>query len=99
MADESLDERLARLAEGELAPFARQLRELLAGIRADFEGETRERLEGVVSETLDRRLALRAGRERTQQALATLAARQSELIDSLYQLYLAAVPDEGATRH
>ncbi len=96
---ESLDARLAALEGGHLAPFARKLAEMLAGIRADFQGETRRRLEAEVEAALDRQLAVDAGRERATQALAELARRQSEMIDALYGLYLATVPDEGATRH
>ena len=97
--EESLDDRLARLGGSDLAPFARKLRDLLAGIRSDFDGDARARLEAVVAETLDRQLALQSGRERTAQALDQLAARQRELIDGLYSTLLEAVPDDGATRH
>lgn len=97
--DENLDARLARLAGSDLAPFARKLSDLLAGIRNDFDGEARERLEGVVSETLDRQIALEAGRVRTARALEELADTQRELIETLYGLLLDAVPDDGATRH
>lgn len=96
--EESLDERLARLGQSDLAPFARKLNDMLAGIRADFVGETRERLEREVAATLDRQLALREGRIQTAQALSELMTRQRELIETLYGMYLKAAPDDG-TRH
>lgn len=98
--DSDLERRLAALAEQpRWAPFARKLGEALAGIRRDFRGPARQKLERVVAETLERQLALADSRRRADAALRDLEARQAELQGALWEILLRMVPDDGATRH
>jgi len=99
MADD-LQARLAALArEPKHAEFARKLSEALAGIRRDFHGDARVRLEAMIGESLERQLERVECRERTEAALADLETSQAELVHALYGVLLKLVPDEGATRH
>ena len=97
---EDLHSRLTALArEPRHAEFARKLADALAGIRRDFHGEARERLEQEVNEALGRQLRRVESRERAEAALADLETSQSELVRALYGVLLRLVPDDGATRH
>ena len=98
--DDDLHQRLAELARTpQHAEFARKLSDALSGIRRDFHGEARERLEGMISEALVRQLQRVESRERADSALDELQTSQEELVAALYGLLLRLVPDDGATRH
>jgi len=92
-----------RLAELSRDPrheaFARKLADALAGIRRDFHGDARERLEGMIDDAIGRQLERVECRERADAALAGLETSQAELVHALYGVLLRLVPDDGATRH
>jgi len=95
-----LEQRLAKLArEPQHAEFARKLSEALSGIRRDFHGGARERLEAMIDEAIARQLERADCRERAEAALAGLETSQAELVHALYGVLLRLVPDDGATRH
>lgn len=95
-----LQARLDALArEPQHAGFARKLSDALAGIRRDFHGDARARLEEMIAEAIERQLVRVEGRERVQAALAELETSQAELVEALYGVLLRLVPDDDATRH
>jgi hypothetical protein len=97
---DDLQRRLTELArEPRHADFARRLSEALAGIRRDFHGEARARLETMIAEALERQLERVEARVRADAALDDLRETQGELVHALYGLLLRLVPDDGATRH
>lgn len=97
---DDLQQRLAELArEPRHADFARRLSEALAGIRRDFHGAARERLETMIADALERQLERVEARVRADAALRDLEETQGELVHALYGLLLQLVPDDGATRH
>ena len=97
---EELRDRLARLArDPRHTEFAHKLADALAGIRRDFQGDARERLEEMIDEALERQLQRVENRERAEVAMAGLETSQAELVSALYGVLLRLVPDEGATRH
>ena len=97
---QDLKARLAALArDPRHATFARKLDDALAGIRRDFHGAARERLEGMIDEAIGRQLERAECRERADAALASLETSQAELVQALYGVLLRLVPDDGATRH
>jgi hypothetical protein len=98
--DHDLQARLAALArEPRHTAFASKLAEALAGIRRDFHGDARARLEAMVGEALDRQLERLGNLDRAQTALAELETSQADLAEALYGVLLRLVPDDGATRH
>jgi hypothetical protein len=97
---QDLKARLDALAqEPRHARFARRLADALAGIRRDFQGDARVRLEALIDDAIERQLERVECRERADAALADLETSQAELVHALYGVLLRLVPDEDATRH
>jgi len=97
---QDLETRLAELSrDPRHAAFARRLADALAGIRRDFHGDARARLEAMIDEAIGRQLERVDCRERADAALAGLETSQAELVQALYGILLRLVPDDGATRH
>jgi hypothetical protein len=95
-----LKARLAALAcDPRHAAFAHKLDDALAGIRRDFHGDARERLERMIDEAIGRQLERVECRERADAALTDLETSQAALVHALYGVLLRLVPDDGATRH